>query len=111
MPSGHGLPSRKRGVLSFANTSIVGAPKPIVIRIFVPAAASFSASALLTQSLFGRWTSNGMPISTAAFIAGELTACTCTFTPTFLPSSSTARSVSSSCALGPGTGVNEISPV
>ena len=28
-------------MLSFANTSITGAPKPIVIRIFVPAAASF----------------------------------------------------------------------
>ena len=74
--SGHGLPSRKRGELSFAKTSITGAPKPIVIRIFVPAAASFSASALLTQSLFGRCTSSGMPISTAAFMAGELTACT-----------------------------------
>ena len=98
-------------MLSSANTPNTGAPKPIVIRIFVPAAASFSASALLTQSLFGKCTSSGMPISTAAFIAGELTACTCTLTPTFLPSSSTARSTSSSCGVGPGTGVSEISPV
>ena len=98
-------------MLSFANTPNTGAPKPIVISNFVPDAAIFAASSLLTQSLFGRCTSSGTPAFTAAIIAGELTAWTCTRTPTFLASSSTARNVSSSFSLGPGTGVSAISPV
>ena len=52
-----------------------------------------------------------MPRFTAAIIAGELTAWTWTKIPTFFASSSTARSVSSSLSLGPGTGVSAISPV
>ncbi len=111
MPDGQSLPSRKRGLLSFANTPNTGAPKPIVISAFVPDAAIFAASSLLTQSLFGMCTSSGMPTFTAAIIAGELTAWTCTRIPTFFASSRTARSVSSSFSLGPGTGVSAISPV
>ena len=105
MESGHGLPSRNRARLSSANTPKTGVPNPTVPRIFVPAAASFFASSLLMKSLFGRCTSSGTPASTAATIALELTAWTCTITPTFLPSSTIALRISNSRSLGPGTGV------
>jgi hypothetical protein len=42
----------------------------------VPDAASFFASSTLVKSLLGRCTSSGTPASTAAIIAGVLTACT-----------------------------------
>jgi len=83
----------------------------MVAKAFVPDAASFRASSLLVKSLFGMWTRSGTPASTAAIIAGVLTACTCTMTPAFFPSSTTALSTVISCSVGPGVGVSEISPV
>src|SRR6476660_3743272 len=70
--SGHAFPSRNRGLLSSANTPNTGDPKLTVPSTFTPAAATFFASSLLTQSLLGRRTNRGTPAATAATIAEEL---------------------------------------
>src|SRR6202140_5351476 len=41
--SGHGFPSRNRGLLSSAKTPKTGTPKPIVDNCLTPAAATFLA--------------------------------------------------------------------
>src|SRR5262249_27655278 len=63
------LPSRKRGLWSSASTPNTGAPKALVERIFLHAAASVVEFARRTQSWFGRCTSSGTLASTAAIIS------------------------------------------
>ena len=58
------------------------------------------------KSLFGRCTRRVTPASIAATIAGLLTACTLTCTPTFLASSTIALSTSISACGGAGSGVS-----
>src|SRR6266849_4309883 len=61
--SGHALPSRNRGELSFPNTtcagggdvlSMIGAPNPIVPKTIELVDATFAAASRLVQSLLGR---------------------------------------------------------
>ena len=61
--------------------------------------------------MFGRCTSRVTPASTAATMAGVLTAWTFTCTPAFLASSTIAFSTSISACGGAGSGVNPISAV
>jgi hypothetical protein len=61
--------------------------------------------------LFGRCTRRVTPASTAATIAGVLTACTFTCTPAFFASSTMALSTSISACGGAGSGVRPISAV
>src|SRR5215510_1691476 len=58
MLSGHGFPSRKRGLLSSAKTPNTGGPNPVVVRIIAPASASFLPSSRLTKFLLGKWTNS-----------------------------------------------------
>src|SRR3954467_15865380 len=81
--SGHGLPSRNLVGLSLGNCtaagagdsrSIVGAPKAISPETIEPLFATASAAWGGQESLFGRCTRRVAPASTAAVIAGVLTA-------------------------------------
>jgi hypothetical protein len=93
------------------SVSMFGAPKPSIPATIDPVCATRSAWSKVVKSLFGVWTSRVTPASTAATIAGLLTACTLTCTPTLRASSTIALSTSISACGGPGSGVRPISPV